>query len=129
MLVYEFVSNGTLRDWLSGMIVLHFLFHFRLAQEHCLMVYYHNAAKRKQGLNFAMRVQIALDSAKGILYLHTEANPPVFHRDIKASNILLDSNLMAKVSDFGLSLLAPVLDEDGTIPTHVSTIVKGTPVS
>ncbi|KAI9153508.1 hypothetical protein LWI28_012460 [Acer negundo] len=101
MLIYEFVPNGTLRDWLSP--------------------------KGKQSLNFGMRLRIALDSAKGLLYLHTEANPPVFHRDIKASNILLDSKFNAKVADFGLSRLAPVLDEDGTMPTHVSTIVKGTP--
>ncbi|KAJ0027198.1 hypothetical protein Pint_35130 [Pistacia integerrima] len=103
MLVYEFMPNGTLRDWLSG--------------------------KAKACLNFGMRVRTALDSAKGILYLHTEANPPVFHRDIKASNILLDSKFIAKVADFGLSLLAPVLDDEGTMPTHVSTIVKGTPVN
>ncbi|KAG4156520.1 hypothetical protein ERO13_D02G002200v2, partial [Gossypium hirsutum] len=101
MLVYEFMPNGTLRDWLS--------------------------AKAKNTLNFGMRLRIALGSAKGILYLHTEANPPVFHRDIKATNILLDSNLNAKVSDFGLSRLAPVLEEDGTVPDHVSTVVKGTP--
>ncbi|KAJ0089276.1 hypothetical protein Patl1_31607 [Pistacia atlantica] len=103
MLVYEFMPNGTLRDWLSG--------------------------KAKAFHNFGMRVRIALDSAKGILYLHTEANPPVFHRDIKASNILLDSKFIAKVADFGLSRLAPVLDDEGTMPTHVSTIVKGTPVN
>jgi serine/threonine protein kinase len=75
-----------------------------------------------------MRLRIALGSAKGILYLHTEANPPIFHRDIKASNILLDSNYTAKVADFGLSRLAPIPDIDGTVPTHISTIVKGTPV-
>ncbi|XVE80704.1 hypothetical protein DITRI_Ditri15bG0002200 [Diplodiscus trichospermus] len=101
MLVYEFMPNGTLRDWLS--------------------------AKGKESLNFGMRLRIALGSAKGILYLHTEAHPPVFHRDIKASNILLDSRLNAKVADFGLSRLAPFLEEDGTVPDHVSTIVKGTP--
>ena len=76
-----------------------------------------------------MRLRIALGSAKGILYLQTEANPPVFHRDIKASNILLDSKLNAKVADFGLSRLAPVLEEEGTVPNYVSTNVKGTPVS
>ncbi|KAJ0088125.1 hypothetical protein Patl1_31610 [Pistacia atlantica] len=103
MLVYEFMPNGTLRDWLSG--------------------------KAKACLNFGMRVRTALDSAKGILYLHTEANPPVFHPDIKASNILLDSKFIAKVADFGLSRLAPVLDDEGTMPTHASTIVKGTPVN
>ncbi|KAE8734035.1 putative LRR receptor-like serine/threonine-protein kinase [Hibiscus syriacus] len=101
MLVYEFMPNGTLRDWLS--------------------------AKAKRNLNFGMRLRIALGSAKGILYLHTEANPPVFHRDIKASNILLDSNLNAKVSDFGLSRLAPDPEGEGEVPNHVSTVVKGTP--
>ncbi|GAV88039.1 LRR_1 domain-containing protein/Pkinase_Tyr domain-containing protein/LRRNT_2 domain-containing protein [Cephalotus follicularis] len=101
MLVYEFMPNGTLRNWIS--------------------------ARAEEKLNFGMRLQIALGSAKGILYLHTEANPPVFHRDIKASNILLDSKLNAKVADFGLSRLAPVMDDEGMVPNHVSTIVKGTP--
>ncbi|KAM1226460.1 hypothetical protein ACFX13_005921 [Malus domestica] len=102
MLVYEFMSNGTLRDHLS-------------------------AARSKEPLGFEMRLRIALGSAKGILYLHTEANPPIFHRDIKASNILLDSKFIAKVADFGLSRLAPVPDFEGTVPAHVSTVVKGTP--
>ncbi|KAE8039441.1 hypothetical protein FH972_011852 [Carpinus fangiana] len=101
MLVYEYMSNGTLWD--------------------------HLYAKCKAPLSFSMRLRIALGSAKGILYLHTEANPPIFHRDIKASNILLDSKYTAKVADFGLSRLAPIPDIDGTEPAHISTHVKGTP--
>ncbi|KAM0991776.1 hypothetical protein ACFX2I_010092 [Malus domestica] len=101
MLVYEFMPNGTLHDWLW--------------------------VKAKGSLDFTMRLRIALGSAKGILYLHTEANPPIFHRDIKASNILLDSNLVAKVADFGLSRLAPPQDDEGTGSSYVSTVVKGTP--
>ncbi|KAF6164780.1 hypothetical protein GIB67_011170 [Kingdonia uniflora] len=101
MLIYEFMPNGTLRDWLS--------------------------AELKEPPSFSMRLCIALGSAKGILYLHTEADPPIFHRDIKASNILLDSKFTAKVADFGLSLLAPVPDFEGVVPGHISTIVKGTP--
>ncbi|XP_034585931.1 probable LRR receptor-like serine/threonine-protein kinase At1g06840 isoform X2 [Setaria viridis] len=101
MLVYEFMSNGTLRDHLS--------------------------AKSKRPLSFGLRLKIALGASKGILYLHTEADPPIFHRDVKASNILLDSKFVAKVADFGLSRLAPVPDVEGTLPAHVSTVVKGTP--
>ncbi|XP_068488361.1 probable LRR receptor-like serine/threonine-protein kinase At1g06840 [Phaseolus vulgaris] len=99
MLVYEFMPNGTLRDWISG-----------------------KSEKAKERQNFGMGLKIALGAAKGILYLHTEANPPIFHRDIKASNILLDSEFTAKVADFGLSLLAP----EGS-GTKLSTVVKGTP--
>ncbi|KAK9067765.1 hypothetical protein SSX86_011876 [Deinandra increscens subsp. villosa] len=101
MLVYEFMPRGTLRDWLND--------------------------RSGGSSSFRMRLQVALDSAKGILYLHTEANPPIFHRDIKSTNILLDAKCTAKVADFGLSRLAPILDEDGAGPNYVSTLVRGTP--
>lgn len=94
-----------------------------------MKIYVMNAAKGKETLSFGMRVRVALGAARGILYLHTEANPPVFHRDIKASNILLDLNFNAKVADFGLSRLAPALEEEEDVPKHVSTVVRGTPVS
>jgi serine/threonine protein kinase len=79
-------------------------------------------------MDFAKRIHIALGTARGILYLHTEANPPIFHRDIKANNILLDRNYNAKVADFGLSKSAPEPNVDDATPEHVSTTVKGTPV-
>ena len=101
MLVYEYMPNGTLRDHLS--------------------------AKARESPSFPMRLRIALGSSRGILYLHTEADPPIFHRDIKASNILLDAKFVAKVADFGLSRLAPLPDTEGSAPGHVSTVVKGTP--
>ncbi|XP_072996844.1 probable LRR receptor-like serine/threonine-protein kinase At1g06840 isoform X1 [Typha latifolia] len=101
MLVYEFMPNGTLRDHLS--------------------------ANSLAPLDFSARLHIALGASKCILYLHTEADPPIFHRDIKASNILLDSKFNAKLADFGLSRLAPVPDNEGMIPDYVSTLVKGTP--
>ncbi|XP_057823527.2 uncharacterized protein LOC131035817 [Cryptomeria japonica] len=101
MLVYEYMPNGTLREHLS--------------------------ASSKKPLNFVQRLRIALGAARGILYLHTEANPPIFHRDIKASNILLDHKFNARVADFGLSKLAPLPDLEGSAPGHVSTVVKGTP--
>ncbi|MBA0728861.1 hypothetical protein Golax_001723 [Gossypium laxum] len=95
--------------------------------EQVLSLIFFRSSKSKEPPNFAMRLKIALGSAKGILYLHTEADPPIFHRDIKASNILLDSRFIAKVADFGLSRLAPVPDMEGAVPAHVSTVVKGTP--
>ncbi|KAK6132968.1 hypothetical protein DH2020_033259 [Rehmannia glutinosa] len=54
-------------------------------------------------LNWELRVQIALDVARGLEYLHDGAVPPVIHRDIKSSNILLDQSMRARVADFGLS--------------------------
>lgn len=83
----------------------------------------------KEVPSFSMRLRIALGSARGILYLHSEADPPIIHRDVKTTNILLDSKFVAKVADFGLSRLAPVPENSGAAPDHVSTVVKGTPVS
>lgn len=102
MLVYEFMPGGNLRDHLS-------------------------ARSDRAPLDFPSRLRIALGAARGIRYLHTEANPPIFHRDIKASNILLDKRKGTKVADFGLSCLAPVPDLEGVTPAYVSTVVKGTP--
>ncbi|XP_073040509.1 LOW QUALITY PROTEIN: leucine-rich repeat receptor protein kinase HPCA1-like [Primulina eburnea] len=95
MLVYEYMANGTLRESLSG--------------------------KRGIHLDWKRRIRTALGSARGLAYLHELANPPIIHRDVKSTNILLDDNLTAKVADFGLSKL--VID---TSKGHVSTQVKGT---
>ncbi|KAF8007596.1 hypothetical protein BT93_K1561 [Corymbia citriodora subsp. variegata] len=95
ILIYEFVPNGTLRASLSGKSGVH--------------------------LDWRRRLRIALGSARGIAYLHELADPPIIHRDIKSTNILLDENLMAKVADFGLSKLVSDSEKG-----HVSTQVKGT---
>lgn len=68
---------------------------------------------------------VTLGSARGLQYLHELADPPIIHRDIKSSNILLDERLNAKVADFGLSKLFGDTDQKG----YVTTQVKGTMVS
>ena len=75
-------------------------------------------------LDWTRRLKIALGAARGLSYLHELADPPIIHRDVKSTNILLDERLNAKVADFGLSKPMGVSDKD-----HISTQVKGTMVS
>ncbi|XP_059654465.1 serine/threonine-protein kinase-like protein ACR4 [Cornus florida] len=84
LLVYEFMANGSLHQHLHGK----------------------NKAVKEQ-LDWIRRVTIAVQAARGIEYLHGYACPPVIHRDIKSSNILIDEEHNARVADFGLSLLGP----------------------
>lgn len=65
-------------------------------------------------------MKICLGIAKGLAYLHEESTLKIVHRDIKATNVLLDKDLNAKISDFGLAKL----DDEGN--THISTRVAGT---
>lgn len=66
-------------------------------------------------------MKIAAGAARGLAYLHDQMNPPVIYRDLKCSNILLDEDYHAKLSDFGLAKVGPIGDN-----THVSTRVMGT---
>lgn len=84
LLVYEFMAHGSLYRHLHG-----------------------NEPNSKERLDWIRRVTIAVQAARGIEYLHGYACPPVIHRDIKSSNILIDEEHNARVSDFGLSLLGP----------------------
>ncbi|XP_011648882.1 probable receptor-like protein kinase At2g42960 isoform X2 [Cucumis sativus] len=96
MLVYEYINNGSLELWL------------------------HEGMGENTYLTWESRMKIMLGTAKGIAYLHEAIEPKVVHRDIKASNILIDENFNAKVSDFGL---AKLMDAN---KTHVTTRVMGT---
>ena len=95
MLVYEFVTNGTLFEHI------------------------HNT-DNSSTLQWQLRLQIAAEIAGALSYLHSAASTPVIHRDIKSTNVLLDNNYTAKVSDFGASRLIP-LDH-----TQLTTLVQGT---
>ncbi|KAI3803191.1 hypothetical protein L1987_31340 [Smallanthus sonchifolius] len=66
-------------------------------------------------------MKIALDAAKGLAFLHSFEGHPIIFRDFKSSNLLLDANFNAKISDFGLAKEGPVGAQ-----SHVSTLVKGT---
>ncbi|KAG0458555.1 hypothetical protein HPP92_023712 [Vanilla planifolia] len=84
LLVYEFMAHGSLYQHLHG-----------------------SDPALKEKLDWVRRVTIAVQAARGIEYLHGYACPPVIHRDIKSSNILIDEEHNARVADFGLSLLGP----------------------
>ncbi|OIW21985.1 hypothetical protein TanjilG_21165 [Lupinus angustifolius] len=94
LLVYEFMPRGSLENHLF---------------------------RRSLLLPWSIRMKIALGAAKGLAFLHEEAERPVIYRDFKTSNILLDAEYNAKLSDFGLAKDGPEGDK-----THVSTRVMGT---
>ncbi|KAL9354536.1 hypothetical protein Peur_052506 [Populus x canadensis] len=96
-LMYEHMANGSLKDHLHS---------------------------PGSPLSWQVRIQIAIDVANALEYLHFYCNPPLCHRDIKSSNILLDENFVAKVADFGL---AHALKDGSICFEPVDTDIRGTP--
>lgn len=114
-LVYEFVENGSLHSWL-----------------------HENKGER---LSWKTRLRIAIDVANGLLYIHDHTRPRVVHKDIKSSNILLDSSMRAKIANFGLAksgcnaitvhivgtqgYIAPEYLSDGVVSTRMDVFSFG----
>ncbi|MCH82418.1 PTI1-like tyrosine-protein kinase, partial [Trifolium medium] len=68
-----------------------------------LLSHLHGQHSTESLLDWNRRMNIAIGSAEGILYLHVQATPHIIHRDVKASNVLLDSDFQARVADFGFA--------------------------
>ncbi|XP_008392991.2 probable LRR receptor-like serine/threonine-protein kinase At3g47570 [Malus domestica] len=101
-LVYEFMTNGNLEEW------LHFSAH---RPPGAPIVHGH--------LNLIQRVNIAIDVANALNYLHNQCHIPIVHCDLKPSNVLLEGNMTARVADFGLARY--VKDASCSLPSHRST--------
>lgn len=106
LLVYEYMENESLDRWLHKKKMT------RTISE---------TDGQETVLNWPTRLQIAIDAAKGLCYMHHDCSPPIIHRDVKSSNLLLDSYLNAKIADFGL---AKVLLKKGD--TETASAVAGT---
>ncbi|ESQ27104.1 hypothetical protein EUTSA_v10018582mg [Eutrema salsugineum] len=94
-IVYEMMQNGSLESQLHG-------------------------PSQGSGLTWQLRMKIAVDIARGLEYLHEHCHPPVVHRDLKSSNILLDSEFNAKISDFGFATQNRNLKLPGTLGNRAS---------
>ena len=121
ILVYGYLENNSLAQTLLGNYYdSRFVFVNCLNNNNLRPLYLLGGGHSSMQFSWQARRQICIGVAKGLAFLHEEVHPHIVHRDIKASNILLDKNFMPKISDFGLAKLFP----DNL--THISTRVAGT---
>lgn len=114
MLIYEYMSNKSLDFFIFGTEPLNidyrfFIFHSQMDNHRCssnqLYLKLVTDERRRAFLNWKMRLDIILGIARGVLYLHQESRVNIIHRDLKAANILLDGEMVPKISDFGTARL------------------------
>ncbi|KAL6212527.1 hypothetical protein ACLB2K_017746 [Fragaria x ananassa] len=107
LLVYEYMENHSLDKWLHG----------KKTKQMAGMT-----LARHVVLDWPKRLEIAIGAAQGLYYMHHECSPPVIHRDVKSSNILLDSKFKARIADFGL---AKILAKHGEGEPHTMSVIAG----
>jgi serine/threonine protein kinase len=104
MLIYEFMPNKSLDGFLFGLYFSDTKYlPFFLTNSSCDIFWFKTDAVKRRMLDWETRVRIIEGIAHGLLYLHQYSRFRIIHRDLKASNILLDTNMNPKISDFGMA--------------------------
>jgi serine/threonine protein kinase len=112
LLVYDYMDNGSLDRWLHGDYVLRAAHPMARARP-----------VQRVPLDWPTRLIVAVGAAQGLCYMHHNCSPPIIHRDVKTSNILLDSEFRAKVADFGLARMLVQAGEPNTMTWVVGSLL------